>query len=84
MLSGKACNDILYQNQHLYFCLYSRVLLTKHIEEKPVSNVTLLNNGVDYFPSYESEAYVQKIRPHFWTYYNYETVDNNQEAEHCE
>ena len=58
--------------------------LTKHVKEKPVTNIALFHNGVDYFPSDESEAYIKKIRSHFRTYYDNKAVDDDKEAEHCE
>ena len=58
--------------------------LTKHVKQKPVANITLFDNGVDYFPSDESETYIKEIRPHFWTYYDNEAVDDDEEAEHGE
>ena len=58
--------------------------LTEHVKKKPVANITLFDNCVDYFPSYESKTYVEEIRPHFWTYDDNEAVDNDEEAEHGE
>ena len=66
-------------------CLqFKSIVLTKHIKENPVTNIALFDNGVDYFPSNESESYIKKIRPHFWTYYDNKAVDDDEEAEHCE
>ena len=78
MLSDKT-PEYIYWVFHTY-----HITLTEHVKKKPVANITLFDNCVDYFPSYESETYVKEIRPHFWTYYDNEAVDDDEEAEHCE
>ena len=44
---------------------YHRVdVLPKHVEEEPVADEGLLDDGVDHLPSYQSEADVEEVCSH--------------------
>jgi DNA-directed RNA polymerase delta subunit len=55
--------------------------LTQHVEEKPVSNVALLDNGVDHLSPDQPETDVQEVGSHFGADDDYDAVDDDQEAE---
>lgn len=57
---------------------------TQHVEEKPVSDITFLDYGIDDFSSNESESDVEQVSSHFGTDDDYDPVDNNQKAENAE
>ena len=40
-------------------------ILAQHVEEEPVANEGLLDDGIDDFPPDESESDVEKIGTHF-------------------
>lgn len=54
--------------------------LTQHVEEEPVSHITLLDYSVDDLSSDESESNVEQVSPHFGTNDYNDPVDNDKEA----
>lgn len=67
------------------FLEYHRVnVLTKHVEQKPVPDIGLLDDGVDDLSTDESEPDVEKVGTHFWADYDDQPVENNQWTQHCE
>ena len=40
-------------------------ILAEHVEQEPVADEGLLDNGVDHLPSYQSEANVEEVCAHF-------------------
>ena len=59
-------------------------ILTKHVEEEPITNQGLLDNGVDDLPLDESKSYVKNIGTHFWAEYNNQSIEDNQHTENCQ
>ena len=39
-------------------------ILAEHVEEEPVADEGLLDDGVDHLPSYQPEADVEEVRSH--------------------
>ena len=69
-LSGKLVHD---------FLEYHRVhVLSKHIEQEPVPDIGLFDDGIDDFSTDESEPDVEKIGTHFRADNDDKPVENNQ------
>ena len=58
--------------------------LTQHVEEEPVSDVTLLNDGVDHFSPDQPEPDIEEVRAHLGADDDDDSVDDDQEAENGE
>ena len=67
--------------EHLYNFKY---IFTQHVEEKPISDVTFLDYGIDDLSSNESESDVEQVSSHFRTDDDYDPVDNDQKAKNAE
>lgn len=75
-LSGKLMHD---------FFEYHRVhVLSKHIEQEPVPDIGLLDDGIDDFSTNESEPDVEKVGTHFRADDDDKPVKNNQGTQHSE
>lgn len=67
--------------EYLYNFTY---IFTQHVEEKPISDVTFLDYGIDDLSSNESESDVEQVSSHFRTDDDYDPVDNDQKAKNAE
>lgn len=75
-LSGKLMHD---------FFEYHRVnVLSKHVEQEPVPDIGLFDDGIDDFSTDESESDVEKIGTHFRADNDDKPVKNNQCTQHSE
>ena len=59
-------------------------MLTQHVEEKPVADVALLDDGVDDLSAYQPEADVEQVRPHLGADDDDDAVHDDEYAEHGE
>ena len=53
-------------------------VLSEHVEQKPVSDVGLFDDGVDDLAADESEPDVKEVGAHLWAEDDNETVENHQ------
>lgn len=56
-------------------------VLAQHIEQEPVSNIGLLDDGVDDLPPDEPEPDVEKVGSHLRAEDNDQSVEDNKETQ---